>query len=285
MSFTEPPAASAHASLSEEASPLLTLVTVCFNSASTIEETLDSVDAVASVLPLGQIEHLVIDGLSKDATLRIVQSHRSIFRRVVSEKDSGIYDAMNKGLRLARGRYIWFLNSDDLLDPRAAQWFPALLQRLRAGQAPVVVGEISMFRDVAGRRHVTRVWRLPAGLHLARRLGWHPPHPAFIADRSLLLRLGGFDESKRIAADFKLMIATLDHVGSGVERFPHNLTMMREGGVSNGSMRGILQANAECYRAQRELGHGAFRSSTAIALKLTRKVMQVARLHSRKVAP
>jgi glycosyltransferase len=263
--------------------PLLSIVTVCFNSSATVAETLRSVDAALSSAPVGEVEHLIVDGLSTDLTLDIVDAHSAPFRRVVSQQDAGIYDAMNKGLKLARGRYAWFLNSDDLLDPRAASWMSELLDRLRSDASDVLIGGIKMFRDVAGTRRVTRTWRLPRNLGRARRLGWHPPHPGFIAKRLLLEQMGGFDERKRIAADYKLMIAAVDRAPDKVERFGHNLTMMREGGASNGSLRAIVRANIECYATHRELGRGRLRAGLGIAMKLSRKLAQKIDISSEKV--
>jgi len=263
--------------------PLLSIVTVCFNSAATVAETLGSVDAALSSVPAGEVEHLIIDGLSKDRTLEIVQLHPASFRHVVSENDTGIYNAMNKGLRLANGRYVWFLNSDDLLAPDAAAWMGSLLERLRTEGNDVLIGEIRMFRDVLGRRLMTRAWRLPRHIGRARRLGWHPPHPAFIAKRALLMHLGGFDERKRIAADFKLMIAAVDRAVGKVERFGHIMTLMREGGTSNGSLRAVLKANLECYAAHRELGRGRVGAGFGIVLKISRKALQKLSFSSRNV--
>ena len=109
--------------------PLLTIVTVCRNSARTIAETLASVDRFLAE-PHG-IEHLIVDGSSTDGTLELVASARRPGRRLLSEPDTGLYDAMNKGLRLARGDYVWFLNSDDYLHPALADAFPDMLAALR----------------------------------------------------------------------------------------------------------------------------------------------------------
>jgi Glycosyl transferase family 2 len=263
--------------------PLLSIVTVCLDSAATVGETLTSVDTVLQGSRGDDVEHLIVDGLSKDGTLAIMERHHAPYRQVVSEKDTGLYNAMNKGLGLARGKYIWFLNSDDLLDPSAAQWFPEMLNRLRSRAPRALVGQIRMFHDVAGERCLTRAWRLPSNLRNARRLGWHPPHPAFIAERLFLAELGGFDETKRIAADFKLMISAVDRSPLEVERFLHNMTLMREGGVSNANTQAILRANLECFRAQRELGRSAMGAGVAVALKLSRKILQTLDLSNRKL--
>jgi len=262
--------------------PLLSFVTVCFDSSRTIRETIDSIDAAIVSTQGGEIEHLIVDGVSSDQTLEIIDACAAPHRRVVSERDSGIFNAMNKGLRLARGKYVWFLNSDDLLDGSAPDWMQILLERLRADQSDVVVGEIRMFRDIAGRRCITREWRLPRDLPRAVRFGWHPPHPAFIARRSLLSEVGAFDERKPIAADYKLMLSAIDRARGRIGRIGYNLTLMREGGASSGSLRAIMKANVECYVAHRERGQSRVGAGLSVAMKLSRKVFQRVEVLSRK---
>lgn len=252
--------------------PLLTIVTVCRNSARTIAETLASVDRFLAE-PHG-IEHLIVDGSSTDGTLELVASARRPGRRLLSEPDTGLYDAMNKGLRLARGDYVWFLNSDDYLHPALADAFPDMLAALRERRPPVLIGEIEMFRETPAGISPTRYWRVPKDVAQARRFGWHPPHPAFIARRELLTTLGGFDQTKRIAADFKLMTQAMAATAGEAEVFAHPLVAMREGGVSNGSLGSILIANRECYASLRELGTSPLGSAAGICAKLARKVGQ-----------
>lgn len=252
--------------------PLLTIVTVCRNSARTIGETLSSVDPFLDD-PNG-VEHLIVDGVSTDGTLTLVASHARPARRLISEPDTGLYDAMNKGLRQARGDYVWFLNSDDYLHPSLSATWSAMLSVLQERRPPVLIGEIEMFKETSAGIAPTRYWRAPRDLGQARRFGWHPPHPAFIARRELLARLGGFDETKRIAADFKLMTQAMAATTGQAETFAHPLVAMREGGISNGSVGSILAANRECYASLRELGTSPWGAAAGICAKLARKVGQ-----------
>jgi len=254
------------------ASALLTIVTVCRNAATTIGETLRSVDRVLG--DASDVEHWIVDGASTDGTLEIVAAARQPMRRHQSEPDTGLYDAMNKGLRLARGSYVWFLNANDYLHPTLAEHWSSLLEVLRDDRPPIVVGEIQMFKETPGGIRPTRYWRAPANIERARRFGWHPPHPGFIAQRTLLAAIGGFDESKRIAADFKLMTKALATTAGQAAVFRHPLVAMREGGVSNGSVGQILRANRECYASLRELGTPPFSAAIGIGVKLARKTAQ-----------
>jgi glycosyltransferase len=258
--------------------PLLSIVTVCFNSENTLEENLLSVDTAISTVSPNDVEHLIIDGSSSDSTLNIIENHKATYRRVLSEKDTGIYNAMNKGLSLSRGKYVWFLNSDDLFDPNVFNWFFSLIDLLRSKRPKVLIGEITMFRDTSNQRVFTRRWKVPVNISRARSFGWHPPHPAFIAERSLLNQLGGFDEDKKISADHKLMMLSLNKVMNHVHRFPENLVLMREAGASNASMRAVLHANVECYHVQCELGCNGFVAGINIVMKLVRKFTQVLHL-------
>ena len=252
--------------------PLLSIVTVCRNSARHIGEMLRSVDE-----PFGReacVEHLVVDGLSTDDTVSVIQKFPHPRRRLVSDADTGVYDGMNKGLHCARGEYVWFLNSDDLLHPEFASCATELLRVLRERRPTILVGEVQMFKETPSGRRPTRYWRVPAHVEQARRFGWHPPHPAFIARRRFLIGLGGFDETKRIAADFKLMTLAMRSANGEVEIIARPLVAMREGGVSNGSVRAIVDANRECYAALREIGLSPARAAAGIGVKLARKASQ-----------
>ena len=254
------------------ATPLLSIVTVCRNSARTIGETLRSFDET-----FGRedgVEHVIVDGVSTDGTLAVIAAHPQPRRTLTSEADTGLYDAMNKGLQRARGEYVWFLNSDDLLHAEVASCAAELLGLLRERRPAILVGEVQMFDDTGSGRRPTRYWRVPSDVEQARRFGWHPPHPAFLARRRLLIDLGGFDETKRIAADFKLMTQAMRAAAGDVAVIARPLVAMREGGVSNGSVRAIVNANRECYAALRELGLSPARAAAGIGIKLARKASQ-----------
>jgi glycosyltransferase len=252
--------------------PLLSIVTVCRNSARHIGEMLQSVDA--SFGGDESVEHLIVDGLSTDDTVAVIQEFARPCRRLVSEADTGVYDGMNKGLRCARGEYVWFLNSDDLIHAEVSCCASEVLRVLRGRRPPILIGEVQMFKETASGRRPSRYWRVPADVEQARRFGWHPPHPAFIAQRRFLAGLGGFDETKRIAADFKLMTVAMRSAKGEVAIIARPLVAMREGGVSNGSVRAILDANRECYAALRELGLSPARAAAGIGIKLARKAGQ-----------
>lgn len=222
------------------------IITVSYNSASTIADTLRSVAEQSH----RDIEHIVIDGSSRDATLQIVRAHGAHVARVMSEPDKGIYDAMNKGLALATGEYVGFLNADDLFaTPQAV----AQLARAAESGADAVFGDLVY---VAAREvnRVVRRWHSGEFQPSRLRFGWMPPHPTFYVKRSLLPALGGFDTSLRIAADYDFMLRFLMRSGARACYAPHVLVRMRLGGASNESFHALSRKSREDLLVMRRHG-------------------------------
>ena len=225
----------------------ISVITVCFNSAATIADALSSVDA--QTWP--DFEHWVIDGGSSDATMGIVGAHARPWRHVVSERDKGIYDAMNKGLRLAQGDVIGFINSDDFYaSPDALAKVAAAFEDTAVD---VVYGDLCYVKqDDVGA--VVRYWRSSAfrpGLFL---YGWCPPHPTLFVRREVYERFGTFDLQYRIASDVELMIRFLEVYRVRTRYLGEVLVTMRMGGTTNRSWANILQQNREIWHALK--GHG-----------------------------
>lgn len=244
----------------------ISLITVCYNSAATLRDTLESV--AAQTHP--DIEHIVVDGGSRDATLDLVRDHRRHDGPVVSEPDRGIYDAMNKGLALASGEVVGFLNSDDVLAG------PGVLARIaEAFSSPSVEACYGDLVYVSARDpgRIVRYWRSrPYEPGLCRR-GWMPAHPTFYVRRQVYERHGGFDLSLSIAADFEICLRLLEVHRLPVTYLPGVLVRMRMGGASNASLRNILRANREVSRA---LGkHGYPGGLWLILGKLASKLVQL----------
>jgi glycosyltransferase len=217
----------------------ITIITVAFNSQNTIADTLRSV----AMQSHANIEHIVIDGLSEDNTLEVLREHGEHVHTVVSERDSGIYDAMNKGLRLASGDLVGFLNADDLFAhrdvvaniARAAEQDPA---------ADAVFGDIVYVRaDRPGE--VIRHWRSGEFTPSRLRFGWMPPHPTFYVRVSKLALIGEFDATLRIAADYDFMLRSLAGPNARAVYIRDVLVRMRAGGVSNRSLKAMLSKSRE----------------------------------------
>jgi len=199
----------------------------------------------------GELELIVIDGGSTDGTLAVLEAYRDKLAVLVSEPDGGIYEGMNKGLALATGDVIGTLNSDDLYFDGEA--LAAVAQAFAEHDVDAVYGDLVYVRRDATAR-VVRYWQSrPYADGLFER-GWMPPHPAFFARREIYARHGPFDLDYRIAADFELLLRFMAKGGIRTLHLPRVLVRMRLGGASNRSLRAILRANLESYRACRQHG-------------------------------
>ncbi len=219
----------------------VSIVTVCYNCIGTVRQAVDSV--------LGQVyrnlEYIIVDGGSTDGTQAVVGSYNGRIRKFVSEPDEGIYDAMNKGLHMATGEIVAFLNGDDMYaDSRVIADVASLAQ---SGRFDGVYGDlVYMPRD--GSDKVVRYWRAGHYQPGALQTGWVPPHPTFFCRTQLLRQAGGFNAWYRIAGDFELMLRLIEKQGISLGYVQRPLVRMRVGGRAN-TLRGILCGNREILHA------------------------------------
>lgn len=227
--------------------PRFSIVTVCYNPGAALEACLRSV--MAQRYPA--IEHIVVDGASSDGTPERVASWDWWQGRFLSEPDRGIYDAMNKGLALATGDYIGFLNADDwLADPDA---IAALADAVSIDPAPDAVSGDVVIVDPANPK-----WqRYYSGAgNWANKLRWGqmPPHPGFYMRTTLLQAMGGFSTHYRIAADYDLMLRFFCAGARKARHVARPIVKMATGGVSNQGLQSRLIINREIAKACREQG-------------------------------
>lgn len=225
----------------------ISVVTVVRNSIGTIEATLQSV--LSQRYP--DVEHIVVDGASSDGTLDIIQQYRPLVARVVSEPDQGIYDAMNKGLRLGTGEVIGFLNADDVYADNTV-----LSQVAKAFSDPDVDACYAdlVYVDAQDPEKIVRYWRsceYRAGLF---ERGWMPAHPTFFVRRRFYKECGAFDLAFPRQSDFELTMRFLAINKIRSVYVPKIWVRMRTGGASNNSLKGILEGNIEAYRACKKNG-------------------------------
>lgn len=243
----------------------VTLITVCRNAASVIAGTIDSVRQQTHA----DIEHIVIDGASTDGTCELLEARRSDLAVLVSEADSGIYDAMNKGLRLATGELIGFVNAGDLLMTNDV--IAQVVEAATRSHADAVYGDIIMV-DEHDIHKVHRTW-LSGTYHRENfRRGWMPPHVATFIRRSVYDRHGHFNTDLRIGADYEILLRFLYKHGVPTVHLRAVLVRFRLGGMSNGSVRHILKANREVRRSWALNGLKA--PPLLVTRKLWSKVMQ-----------
>lgn len=225
----------------------VSIITVTRNSATTL------VDALRSVAEQRHpnVEHIVIDGASTDATDKVVEQHGDRVAKYVSEPDTGIYDAMNKGLSIASGEVIGFLNADDRYSD------PGVLERIVAAMSQegldIVYGDVAFFRG-DDSQSIVRHYRSDRFHPERLAWGWMPAHPAFFMRREIYQRVGSFKTDYRIAGDFEMMVRIFQNTDLRFKYLSEILVMMRSGGISNEGWRNTLLLNLEVLRACRENG-------------------------------
>ena len=222
----------------------ISVITVTYNSAKTVADTMVSV----AMQSYADIEHLVIDGASKDNTLDVVRSHARSQTRLISEPDDGIYDAMNKGLVEASGEIVGFLNSDDLYADASV-----LEKVANAFQDPAVEACYADLVYVSqNNRRVVRYWKSRSFTKGDFAKGWCPAHPTFYVRKSVIERLGLFDRSYKLAADVEFMMRYLERGQIRAVYIPRVLVRMRVGGATNQSWKNIWKQNSEIFSALRK---------------------------------
>lgn len=219
----------------------ISIITATYNSAATVNDTLKSI--AGQTYP--DIEHIIVDGLSKDHTLDLVRQYPHV-AKIVSEKDKGIYDAMNKGVQMAGGDIVGILNSDDLYAHE--QVLEKVMQAFADPKVEAVYGDLQYVAP-DNIQKVVRHWQ--AGNYSLRSFyfGWMPPHPAFFVRREVYEKHGHFLLELRTAADYEIMLRFLLKHRIKAAYLPELLVKMRAGGASNASMKHRINANKEDRRA------------------------------------
>ncbi len=220
---------------------LVSIITVCLNAADTIADTINSV----ATQNHSHVEHIVIDGGSADNTVELVRQLGGRVTKMVSEPDEGIYHAMNKGLALAKGDLVGFLNADDLYCHESV--VKTVVETVKEHNVDSCYGDL-LYMD-ATLSKVVRHWKSSPYTKGLFCTGWHPPHPTFFVKRSVYEKYGGFNTDLKIAADYEIMLRFLERYKVSTFYIPEVLVKMRTGGTSNRSIKNIIQANLECYRA------------------------------------
>lgn len=248
--------------------PLLTVITVVFNGAATLEFTIRSVIEQT----YGNIEHIIIDGGSTDATLDILRRYNNNIDYWVSEKDAGIYDAMNKGIALARGDYIGMLNADDFFaDPSALE---KIAMRLIASNVDAVFSCLDIV-DPANLAQVLRKYRISSFSPFMLRIGVMPPHPTFYCNRSCYEKAGLYRTDYRIAADFEMLVRLLLKHHITWAFIDETTVKMRSGGLSSSGIQSNWIVNREIIRACTE--NDLYTNMFMLALKLPIRLFELIR--------
>jgi glycosyltransferase len=194
-----------------------------------------------------EVEYIIIDGGSTDATLEIINKYKDKIFKIISEPDKGIYDAMNKGIKMATGDIVGILNSDDFYNnPNVLD---NVINEFKRSDVDVVYGDI-VYVDRENTQKQVRRWQ--AGSYKQKNLkdGWIMPHPAFFVKKEVYDKFGLFNLNFRIAADYELMLRFLKN-GLSVSYLPEVLVCMREGGYSASGLKKRFSGWVELKQAWR----------------------------------
>lgn len=243
----------------------VSIITICYNAAEHIDETIRSV--VMQDHP--DIEHIVVDGGSNDGTQQRIERYREVIAHYVSEHDKGVYDAMNKGLRLATGEVIAFVNAGDMIVHRSV--VSAMAVEFAKDDADAIYGDAYMV-DPHNIKRVKRFWKGGAYDRDKFRSGWMPPHLGTYIRKAVYDRYGHFRDDLQVSADYELMFRFMYKQSIRVRYVPSVLVRFRLGGVSNRSLAHIWRANLEVYKAWKLNGEPV--SPLIIVAKPLRKVAQ-----------
>ena len=225
------------------------IITAVYNRNATIGQALDSVAQQS----YGDIEHLVVNGVSTDGTLDVVNARHHSGMQVISEPDDGIYDALNKGVTAAAGDVIGIMHSDDFFAHEGV--LDSVAKSFAQTGADAVYGDLD-YVSARDPDKIVRHWQ--SGSYDRQKLvrGWMPPHPAFYMRRKYYEELGGFDLQYQIAADYDSMVRYLWKHQLKAAYIPKVLMMMRTGGVSNRNLKNIIQKSKEDWSVMRNNGLG-----------------------------
>ena len=220
----------------------VSIITSTFNNASTIEDCLESIFSQTFL----NIDILIIDGDSSDDTLLKIKKISNKFNniRVFSEKDKGIYDALNKGVDLAKGDIIGFVHSDDFL--ASSEIISEIIKKISSENFDGVYGNLDYVKK-NNTNKIVRKWKSCEFDYNLLKKGWMPPHPTFFIKKSVFKKHGLFNLNYSISADYDFMLRILSDKSLKFGYIPKVITKMRVGGESNRSLKNIILKIKEDY--------------------------------------
>lgn len=247
---------------------MISIITATFNSAKTLKDTIQSVLRQTNK----DFEYLIIDGGSTDETIDIVKSYESEFSgrlKWVSEKDEGIYDAMNKGIKMASGDVVGILNSDDYFT--SDDILQTVDNAFKSHEIDAIYGDIHFIRDgnpqKCIRYYSSRMFR-PFWL----RFGFMPAHPSFYCKREVFEKAGLYSLDYKIGADYEMMVRLFKKYRIMSQYINKDFVTMRTGGVSNNNVRSRITLINEDVKACKE--NGVYTNSLFVMLKFMYKIFE-----------
>lgn len=240
----------------------ISIITVCYNSEKTIARTIESVLSQKNV----ELEYLLIDGESKDGTVGIIRKYaeENPCIHFISERDKGIYDAMNKGIALATGDVIGILNSDDFYASEDSLFF--VQESFENSKADMVYGNLLYVKN--GKPY--RYWK--SGRARTFKFGWMPPHPSFFVKSEIYKKYGEFRLDCGVNADYELMLRFFEKEKLSSAWIDKIITCMEAGGASNSGIKSRVVSCVNDSLAWKK--NGLKYSKLTIFLKKIRKIPQ-----------
>ena len=214
------------------------------------------------------IEHIVVDGHSKDETLEIIEQYPHT-ATLISEKDDGIYDAMNKGIRAATGDIIGILNSDDLYTDEHV--ISTVVKAFEDQSVQACYADLQ-YMDARNTARITRTWKAGEYRTGSFYWGWMAPHPGFFVRKAVYEKVGLYNTVMRSSADYEMMLRIFVKHNLHVIYIPRVFVKMRTGGISNASIKNRIRANNEDREAWRINGLKPY--FFTVYLKPLRKIPQ-----------
>ncbi len=222
----------------------VSLITVTYNSGKYLEDCIRSV----AKQNYNNIEHIIIDGGSTDDTISIIKRYENRISAWISEKDEGMYDALNKGMKMATGDVIGILNSDDML--ASADVISVISETFMKNKIDSLFGDL-VYVDAIDTQKILRFWKGFPYKRARFNYGWMPAHPTFYVRKAVVEQLGGYETHYITAADFEFMTRYLYRYRISSHYLPKLIVKMRVGGQSNSNLYGRLRANRRDYLAMK----------------------------------
>jgi glycosyltransferase involved in cell wall biosynthesis len=220
----------------------ISIITVTYNSAQTLEQTIQSV----LLQDYENVEYIIVDGKSTDDTLSIIRNYRHKIDHFLSEKDNGIYDAINKGIALATGDIIGILHADDFY--MNDNVLSHVAETFKKNNADAVYADL-YYVDKDNTDKIVRKWKSGNYSDGNFLWGWMPPHPTFFVKKEMYNKYGVYSTELRTAADYELMLRFIHKQKIKLAYLPEFIVKMRTGGKSNDSVKSRVKANKDDRKA------------------------------------
>lgn len=247
----------------------VSIITVCFNSAATIRDAIDSVLAQS----YADIEYIVVDGASTDETVSILREYVGKIDKIISEPDDGIYDAMNKGISIATGEIVGILNSDDFFE--STNTIQHVVNGFRSrSDVDMVLGDV-IFVEPNDLVTVKRFYSSRKFKPWKLRFGWMPPHPGTFVRRAAYERCGQYSLNYKISSDYEMFVRWFIVNNLTFLRIDRVLVRMRHGGVSTAGLGNSFLLNREIVEAC--VSNGLYTNLVFLLGKIPFKILELFR--------